>query len=203
MPSINLLPWRQELRQRRRKEFLVGIVAAAVLAGIVTLLANLVVSSMIDAQNRRNELLKAEITELDKAIEQILALEDQKARMISRMEVIDRLQASRPEVVKLFDQIVATLPEGVYLTSVKQSGKKIEFDGVAQSSTRVSAFMRNIDASESLSSPELKVIQTGANAGPGAQFTLFASQRAAPGAEADDDSAAPKKRSTRVSEARK
>jgi len=202
MPSINLLPWRQELRQRRRKEFLVGIVAAVVLAGIVTLLANLVVSSMIDAQNRRNELLKSEIAELDKAIEQILALEDQKARMISRMEVIDRLQASRPEVVKLFDQIVSTLPEGVYLTSVKQAGKKIEFDGVAQSSTRVSAFMRNIDASESLSSPELKVIQTGANAGPGAQFTLFASQRAAPGEEADD-TAAPAKRSTRVSEARK
>jgi len=79
---------------------------------------------------------------------------------------------------------------------------EIEFDGVAQSSTRVSAFMRNIDASESLSSPELKVIQTGANAGPGAQFTLFASQRAAPGEEADD-TAAPAKRSTRVSEARK
>ena len=202
MPSINLLPWRQELRQRRRKEFLVGIVAAVLLAGIVTLLANLVVSSMIDAQNRRNELLKSEIAQLDKAIEQILALEDQKARMISRMEVIDRLQASRPEVVKLFDQIVSTLPEGVYLTTVKQSGKKIEFDGVAQSSTRVSAFMRNIDASESLMSPELKVIQTGSNAGPGAQFTLFASQRAAPGEEAND-TAAPAKRSTRVSEARK
>jgi type IV pilus assembly protein PilN len=202
MPSINLLPWRQELRQRRRKEFLIGIVAAVVLAGIVTLLANLVVSSMIDAQNRRNELLKSEITELDKAIEQILALEDQKARMISRMEVIDRLQASRPEVVKLFDQIVSTLPEGVYLTSVKQSGKKIEFDGVAQSSTRVSAFMRNIDSSESLTSPELKVIQTGTNASPGAQFTLFASQRVAPGEESDD-TAAPVKRGTRVSEARK
>jgi len=202
MPSINLLPWRQDLRQRRRKEFLVGIVAAVVLAGIVTLLANLVVSSMIDAQNRRNELLKSEIAQLDKAIEQILVLEDQKARMISRMEVIDRLQASRPEVVKLFDQIVSTLPEGVYLTSVKQSGKKIEFDGVAQSSTRVSAFMRNIDASETLMSPELKVIQTGSNAGPGAQFTMFASQRAAPGAD-DEETAAPAKRSTRVSEARK
>jgi len=202
MPSINLLPWRQELRQRRRKEFLIGVVSAVLLAGIVTLIANLVVSSMIDAQNRRNELLKSEIAELDKAIEQILALEDQKARMISRMEVIDRLQASRPEVVKLFDQIVSTLPEGVYLTSVKQSGKKIEFDGVAQSSTRVSAFMRNIDASETLMSPELKVIQTGSSAGPGAQFTMFASQRTAPGAD-DEETAAPAKRKTRVSEARK
>ena len=167
MPSINLLPWRQALRQRRRKEFLIGIGAAVGLAALITLLTHLTVSSMIDSQNRRNELLKAEITELDKAIEQILALEEQKSAMISRMEVIDTLQASRPEVVKLFDQIVSTLPEGVYLTSVDQNGKKIEFNGVAQSSTRVSAFMRNIDASESLSSPELKVIQTGSNAGPG------------------------------------
>ena len=198
MPSINLLPWRQALRQRRRKEFLIGIGAAVGLAALITLLTHLTVSSMIDAQNRRNELLKAEITELDKAIEQILALEDQKARMISRMEVIDTLQASRPEVVKLFDQIVSTLPEGVYLTSVDQNGKKIEFNGVAQSSTRVSAFMRNIDASETLSSPELKVIQTRSNAGPGAQFTLFASQRA----PATDKPTA-EKRSARVSEARK
>jgi len=198
MPSINLLPWRQALRQRRRKEFLFGIGGAVLLAGIIALIANFAVGSMIDAQNRRNDLLKAEITELDKAIEQILALEEQKARMISRMEVIDRLQASRPEVVKLFDQIVSALPEGVYLTSVKQSGKKLEFNGVAQSSTRVSAFMRNIDASESLASPELKVIQTGSNAGPGAQFTLFASQRA-PAGEAEQGD----KRATRVSEARK
>jgi type IV pilus assembly protein PilN len=197
MPSINLLPWRQALRQRRRKEFMIGMVAAVLVAGVVALLAHLTVSSMIDAQHRRNELLKAEITELDKAIEQILALEEQKARMIARMQVIDTLQSSRPEVVKLFDQIVATLPEGVYLTSVKQSGKKIEFNGVAQSSTRVSAFMRNIDASESLSTPELKVIQTGRDAAPGAQFTLFAAQRA-PAQEEDASS----KRNTRVSEAR-
>lgn len=198
MPSINLLPWRQALRERRRKEFLIGLAAAVGLAALITLLTHLTVSSMIDSQNRRNELLKAEIAELDKAIEQILALEDQKARMISRMEVIDTLQASRPEVVKLFDQIVSTLPEGVYLTSVKQNGKKIEFNGVAQSSTRVSAFMRNIDASESLSSPELKVIETGSSSSsPGAQFTLFASQRAPAG-----DEAAAGKRDTRVSEAR-
>ena len=199
MPSINLLPWRQELRQRRRKEFLYGIVGALALAGVVTLVANLAVRSMIDAQNSRNELLKAEIAELDKAIEQILALEEQKARMISRMEVIDTLQASRPEVVKLFDQIVSTLPEGVYLTSVKQSGKKIEFNGVAQSSTRVSAMMRNIDSSETLSAPELKVIQTGSNAGPGAQFTLFASQRSAAAEEAEGTG----KRTARAAEAGK
>ena len=204
MPSINLLPWRQALRQRRRKEFFYGIAGAVILAVIVMLITKLTVGSMIDAQNRRTDLLKEEIAKLDKSIEEILALEDQKSRMIARMEVIDRLQASRPEVVKLFDQVVSTLPEGVYLTSVKQSGKKIEFDGVAQSSTRVSAFMRNIDSSESLMSPELKVIQTGSGSGPGAQFTLFASQRPIPGADTDDEDAAkPAKRGTRVSEARK
>jgi type IV pilus assembly protein PilN len=116
------------------------------------------------------------------------------------MEVIDTLQASRPEVVKLFDQIVSTLPEGVYLTSVKQSGKKVEFNGVAQSSTRVSAFMRNIDSSESLSAPELKVIQTGSSAGPGAEFTLFASQRVVAG---EEEGQAPKQRTARAAEAGK
>jgi len=190
MPSINLLPWRQALRQRRKKEFFIGMVASIALAALVTLLAHLTVSSMIDSQHRRNDLLKAEIVELDKAIEQIVALEEQKDRMIARMEVIDTLQSSRPEVVKLFDQVVATLPEGVYLTSAKQSGRKIEFNGVAQSSTRVSAFMRNIDASETLSAPELKVIQTGKDSGPGSQFTLFANLRA--GADADEEPTKPK-----------
>jgi type IV pilus assembly protein PilN len=189
MPSINLLPWRQALRQRRKKEFVIGIAAAIALSALVTLLAHLTVSSMIDTQYRRNDLLKAEIAQLDKAIEQIVALEEQKARMIARMEVIERLQASRPEVVKLFDQVVATLPEGVYLTSLQQTGRKIEFNGVAQSSTRVSAFMRNLDASETLSAPDLKVIQTGKDASPGSQFTLFAQMRAG----ADEDEQAPAK----------
>ncbi len=198
MPSINLLPWRQALRQRRKKEFFIGMVASIAMAALVTLLAHLTVSSMIDTQSRRNDLLKAEIAELDKAIEQIVALEEQKADMIARMEVIETLQSSRPEVVKLFDQVVATLPEGVYLTSVKQSGRRLEFNGVAQSSTRVSAFMRNIDASETLSAPELKVIETGRDSGPGAQFTLFAQLRAT--VDADEKTAA--KRDTRVSEAR-
>ena len=199
MPSINLLPWRQALRARRRKEFLIGIGAAAALAALVTLLTHLAVSSMIDAQKRRNDLLKAEIAELDKAIEQILALEEQKARMIARMQVIDRLQSSRPEVVKLFDDVVSTLPEGVYLTSLRQTGRKLEFNGVAQSSTRVSAFMRNIDASETLASPELKVIQTGRDAGPGANFTLFAQQRGTPEEDAAEAADKAGRKPTRVS----
>jgi type IV pilus assembly protein PilN len=107
--------------------------------------------------------------------------------MIARMEVIDTLQASRPEVVKLFDQIVSTLPEGVYLTSVKQSGKKLEFNGVAQSSTRVSAFMRNIDNSQWLADPQLRIVETkGTDATRGAEFTLYANQRSQVPVEGED-----------------
>lgn len=177
MPSINLLPWRAELRQRRQKEFMMGLVGAVVMALLVALLAHFYISTRIDAQQRRNDLLRSEIVLLDKQIEEILVLEQEKARMIARMEVIKRLQHSRPEVVRLFDDIVSTLPEGVYLTSVKQQGRQLEFEGIAQSSTRVSAFMRNVDASDVLSRPDLRVIETG-TAGAGSRFTMLAQLRA-------------------------
>jgi len=192
MPSINLLPWRADLRKRRQKEFLIGLAGAAGLALVVGLLAHFTVSTMIDAQQAKNELLKSEITKLDKQIEEILALEEEKARMVARMEVIEKLQKSRPEVVKVFDELVSTLPEGVYLTSVKQSARRLEFDGVAQSSTRVSAFMRNIDAAEVLGNPELKVIETGAP-GTGSKFTLFAKLKTPAGEEEAAEPAAKKR----------
>jgi type IV pilus assembly protein PilN len=192
MPSINLLPWRADLRKRRQKEFVIGLAGAMGLAVLVGLLAHFAVSTMIDAQQAKNDLLKSEIAQLDKQIEEIIALEEQKARMVARMEVIEKLQKSRPEVVKLFDEMVSTLPEGVYLTSVKQSDRRLEFNGVAQSSTRVSAFMRNIDGSEVLSNPDLKVIETGAP-GAGSKFTLFA-QLKTPAGEIDTAEPVAKKR---------
>jgi type IV pilus assembly protein PilN len=192
MPSINLLPWRADLRKRRQKEFLIGLAGAIGLAVLVGLLAHFTVSTMIDAQQAKNDLLKSEIAQLDKQIEEIIALEEQKARMVARMEVIEKLQKSRPEVVKLFDEMVSTLPEGVYLTAVKQSDRRLEFNGIAQSSTRVSAFMRNIDGSEVLSKPDLKVIETGAP-GAGSKFTLFA-QLKTPAGETDTAEPVAKKR---------
>ena len=182
MPSINLLPWRADLRKRRQKEFLIGLAGAVGLAVVIGLLAHFTVSTMIDAQQAKNDLLKSEITKLDKQIEEIIALEEEKARMVARMEVIEKLQKSRPEVVKLFDDMVSTLPEGVYLTSVNQNARSLEFNGIAQSSTRVSAFMRNIDAAEVLGNPELKVIETGAP-GSGSKFTLFSTLKTPAGEE--------------------
>ena len=177
MPRINLLPWREAERKRKRQEFILSIGAALATAALVTLLGRWQMSAAIEHQNDRNRILGEEIAELDKQIQEILGLENQKRRLLARMEVIETLQRSRPEIVHIFDEVVRVLPEGVYLTYLKQSGTRFEIRGVAQSSTRVSAFMRNIDASEGLADPALRIVETKGRDAGGAEFTLFANQR--------------------------
>jgi len=175
MPRINLLPHRESRRRERKLKFFVALTAAAG-AGVVTAFAAyLMYGSMIEGQQHRNDRLRSEIKTLDKQIEEINDLESAKQKFIARMEIIEKLQRSRPEIVHVFDEVVRTLPEGVYLTSVKQSGNHLKFEGIAQSSTRVSSFMRNIDGSQWLRNPALEVVQT-AKAGPGSSFTLSADQ---------------------------
>lgn len=177
MPRINLLPWREEQRKQRQQQFGIAIVLSVLLAGLVIWLGNMFYQSRIDYQEARNQRLETEIAELNKAIKEIEGLERQKERLLARMEIIEQLQTSRPLVVHLFDELVRTLPEGVYLTGVKQTGREIEITGTAQSSTRVSAFMRNIDASEWLTDPDLEQIRT-VDAGQAERFnfTLKAKQ---------------------------
>jgi type IV pilus assembly protein PilN len=178
MPRINLLPWREALRKRQRQEFFLGIGAALGTAALVILLGRFHMSAAIADQNERNAMIQTHIAELDKQIAEINGLENQKRRLIARMEIIETLQRSRPEIVHVFDEIVRVLPEGVYLTMLKQTGPRIELRGVAQSSTRVSAFMRNIDNSQWLADPALRIVETkGADATRGAEFTLYANQR--------------------------
>ncbi len=177
MPRINLLPWREDQRKERQQNFLVAS-AGAVLIGIVTImLVSWTFDSFIRYQNERNDILTREIELLDEKIEEIKGLERQKERLLARMEIIERLQKSRPEVVHLFDELVHTLPDGVYLTSLKQSNRRLEIKGVAESTTRVSAYMRNIDVSEWLENPGLQVIET-VEVGPQkkAEFGLTARQ---------------------------
>jgi type IV pilus assembly protein PilN len=176
MPRINLLPWREDERKERKIAFTVAVGVSALAAAVATFAVYLMFGSMIDAQERRNEQLRAEIKKLDQQIEEINDLESSKQKFIARMEIIEKLQRSRPEIVHVFDEIVRTLPDGVYLTSVKQTDKRFKFDGVAQSSTRVSSFMRNIDGSDWLRNPELEVVQTTKDKGPGSNFTLYAQQ---------------------------
>ena len=177
MPRINLLPWRESERKRKRQEFILSIGAAIATAALVTLLGRWQMGAAIEHQNDRNRIISEEIAELDKQIQEILGLENQKRRLLARMEVIETLQRSRPEIVHIFDEVVRVLPEGVYLTYLKQSGTRFEIRGVAQSSTRVSAFMRNIDASEWLADPALRIVETKGRDAGGAEFTLFANQR--------------------------
>jgi type IV pilus assembly protein PilN len=176
MPRINLLPWREGQRKERKLAFLVALGVAALAAGVTSFAAYLLYGSMIESQERRNQQLRTEIKTLDKQIEEINNLETDKQRFIARMGIIEKLQRSRPEIVHVFEEIVRTLPEGVYLTGVKQNDRKLRFEGVAQSSTRVSSFMRNIDASQWLRNPELEVVQTSKGTGPGSSFTLTAEQ---------------------------
>ena len=187
MPRINLLPWREALRKRQRQEFFLGIGAALVSAALVVLLGRFQMSAAIANQNERNSVIEAEIAQLDKQIAEINGLENQKRRLIARMEIIETLQRSRPEIVHVFDEIVRVLPEGVYLTMLRQNGPRIEMRGVAQSSTRVSAFMRNIDNSEWLADPSLRIVETkGTDQTRGAEFTLFANQRSHAPVEGED-----------------
>ena len=158
MPRINLLPWREAQRKERKLAFLVALGIAALAAGVTAFAAYLMYGSMIEAQQRRNNNLRAAIRTLDHEIEEINSLESAKQKFIARMEIIEKLQRSRPEIVHVFDEVVRTLPEGVYLTAVKQNGMRLKFEGVAQSSTRVSSFMRNIDGSQWLRNPELEVV---------------------------------------------
>jgi type IV pilus assembly protein PilN len=176
MPRINLLPWREEQRKERKLGFAVALGGGTVAAAVAAFAAYLMLGSMIDAQDGRNEMLRGEIKQLDKQIEEINNLESAKQKFIARMEIIEKLQRSRPEIVHLLDEIVRQLPEGVYLTSVRQTDKRLKFDGVAQSSTRVSTFMRNIDSSDWLKNPELEVVQTSGGQTAGSSFTLYADQ---------------------------
>ena len=177
MPRINLLPWREELRQKRKKEFLLAVCGAVMMGGLIAYATKLTVQGMISNQNSRNNMLRTEIAALDQQIDEILGLEAQKERLLARMEIIDQLQRSRPEIVHVFDELVTAMPEGVHLIEIRQTDNRIEFKGSAQSSTRVSALMRNIDTSEWLRDPGLDVVETTED-GPArnANFSIFAQQ---------------------------
>ena len=166
MIRVNLLPHREEKRQRRQKQF-------AVLAGIAVALGLLVAGAVwffldqqVDQQQRNVAYMKSEIDKLDKQIEEIRKIREETASLLAKKQVVEGLQSNRSEPVQLLDQLLRQLPEGVYLKQVKQNGAKVNIMGYAQSNARVSTLMRNLGASPYLENPEL--IEIKAVPGPAA-----------------------------------
>ena len=201
MPRINLLPHRAEARARRRNQFFLGLGGAVGGAALAVLVAMLIMNAMVDAQLDRNRLLETEIAELDKRIAEIIDLEAKKESLLARMEIIDKLQRSRPEIVHVFDQLVRTLPDGVNLTSVRQTGASFQLKGQAESNTRVSALMRNIDQSLWLKEPDLEVVEVKAPKGKGdvvgpraSEFAVIAKQGSMQAADDTEETPASRNR---------
>lgn len=187
MAHINLLPWREELRAKRQREFMFTLVGGAVIACLLVALVHLRLQGMIGAQENRNQFLSNAIAELDQRIGKIKDLESTKNKLLARMNIIQELQRNRPLSVHLVDELVRTLPDGVYLAEITQKDDKLTMAGVAQSNARVSAYMRNIDASDWLYDPKLDVIKTkDVNGQRVAEFTLRATQK---GSMHDSDNA--------------
>lgn len=169
--KINLLPWRAELREQRKKDFL-AVLAGFVVAGLLVFgVWYVTLQSLIDFQAGRNQRLKAEILLLDKKVEEIVALKKQRAEMIDRMKVIQSLQGTRPVIVHVFDEIVRKQPDGMYFTKIERKDSRVFINGTAESNNRVSTLMRDLEKSEWFENPLLTKVQ--ANPALGEQGTDF------------------------------
>lgn len=159
MARINLLPWREEYRQAKKREFLEIAAVVVVLGLLMVVLWDRVVSARIESQISRNELIREDIAVLEKQVKEISELKKRKQQMIDRMGVIQALQGNRPDIVRIFDELVAAMPEGVFLTDLQRVGDTMSLTGFAESNNRVSALMRNLDASYKFTEPNLTKVQ--------------------------------------------
>ncbi|MBT3047117.1 MAG: PilN domain-containing protein [Candidatus Thiodiazotropha sp.] len=177
MARINLLPWREAERKERQKEFGLMVLAGALLAAFVVFGIHQLIQSQIGAQNARNDFLQDEIKAVEKEIREIQDLDKTKQNLLDRMNIIQELQSSRPQIVHLFDEVVTTLPDGVFLDEIEQQGALVTFSGQAQSNARVSSMMRNVDDSEWLERPALVFIESKEKTGTGySNFKLMVKQ---------------------------
>jgi len=159
MARINLLPWREQLREERKKQFLSILVLIVLAAGLLVFLGDRNLNGKIDQQNARNEFLRKEIRLLDGRIKEIEELQAQRTQLLDRMKIIQDLQGNRPIIVRVFDELARTLPDGVYFTSVNMKGPVIGIKGGAESNSRVSNLMRQMDASDWLTTPNLTAVK--------------------------------------------
>jgi type IV pilus assembly protein PilN len=173
MTKINLLDWRAERRSRNAAQFRNLMVLALVLAVALVGLGYLAMTDAIEHQQARNEYLRQQIVEIDQKIKEINDLEKTKQNLLARMRVIEELQSSRSATVHFFDELVNTIPDGVTLTGVKQSGDMVTIEGIAESNGRISTYIKNFENSPWFADPRLVVIKTSEkNKQREGQFTL-------------------------------
>jgi type IV pilus assembly protein PilN len=187
MARINLLPWREQLREERKQRFLAALVVVLAIGAGAVFLGDQYLNSAIETQNARNEFIKKEIAVLDARIKEISELKKRREELLERMKIIQDLQGNRPIIGRVFDQLVRTLPDGVYFTGLKMTDKSIAIIGAAESNSRVSNLMRNLDASEWLTAPNLTEVKA-VTAGTVDQANVFqlTVQQTQPGAENAD-----------------
>lgn len=159
MANINLLPWREERRQELKQEFLVILGGVAVFALALVLLVDTAVNQAISAQQSRNDYLQKHIAELDLQVNEIKELEKRKRELLDRMKVIQQLQGNRPVIVRIFDQMVRTLPDGVFYRELNRMNNRIELIGIAESNNRISSLMRKVDGSDWFANPNLTTVK--------------------------------------------
>ena len=159
MARINLLPWREQLREERKQRFLVTIVGVLIVAGGIVFLADQYLNAAITQQNARNDFIRNEISALDSRIKEISELKTRRQQLVERMKIIQDLQGNRPIAARVFDQLVRTLPDGVYFADVKMTGKSISIEGAAESNNLVSSLMRNQDSSDWLTAPNFTEVK--------------------------------------------
>ena len=159
MARINLLPWRAERRKQRQKEFSILLGLSALGAVLLSFLMVGYYNAQISGQNERNQYLTDQIAEVQKQIDEIKLLDEKKAKLLARKEIIEKLQANRSQMVHLFDSLVRTIPDGVILTSIKQDEDTLTLEGRAQSNARVSTYMRNLESSGWMTKPDLSIIE--------------------------------------------
>ncbi|MBC3957230.1 MULTISPECIES: PilN domain-containing protein [Pseudomonas] len=159
MARINLLPWREELREERKKRFLTALVGVLVISVGILFLIDRFVSAAIDQQLARNAFLQKEVALVDTRIKEIGDLKARRKQLLERMKIIQDLQGNRPVTGRVFDQLARTLPDGVYFSEVKMTDKMIAITGAAESNNRVSDLMRNLEASDWLEAPSLTEVK--------------------------------------------
>ena len=160
MIKINLLPWREELRKQKQRNFINASIASMVVTGLIFAGIHFYIANEQDYQEQRNKILQNEIALLDKQIIDIKNIDEQKIGLINKITVIHNLQRSRPEIVQLFNEIPHIVPDGLYITKMTRTGRNLVFEGKAQTNALVSAFMSGIDSSPLLQTPSLDVIKT-------------------------------------------